>query len=77
MSKVEIDSEICTGKKDCLKVCKEKVFGWEKAKKVKFLTKIKLIIESNGYQAFVKNEKNCTTCMDCVYACPEGAITVN
>ena len=77
MAKVIIDAEVCTGKKDCFRVCKFKVFGWEKAKGVTFLTKVKLMIESKGFQAVVKNEHACTACMDCVQACPEGAITVD
>ena len=28
------------------------------------------------FQAVVKNESACTACLDCVQACPEGAITV-
>ena len=76
MAKVSIDVEQCSGKKDCFRVCKVKVFSWEKAKGVTFLTKVKLMIESKGYQAFVKNESACTACLDCVHACPEGAITV-
>ena len=40
MAKVIIDAEVCTGKKDCFRVCKVKVFGWEKAKGVTFLTKV-------------------------------------
>ena len=77
MAKVSIDVELCTGKKDCFRVCKVKVFSWEKAKDVTFLTKVKLMIESKGFQAVVKNEHACTACMDCVQACPEGAITVD
>ena len=77
MAKVIIDAEVCTGKKDCFRVCKVKVFGWEKAKGVTFLTKVKLMIESKGFQAVVKNEHACTACMECVQACPEGAITVD
>ena len=76
MSKVSIDVELCTGKKDCFRACKVKVFSWEKASGVPFLTKIKLMIESKGYQAVVRNESACTACLDCVQACPEGAITV-
>jgi NAD-dependent dihydropyrimidine dehydrogenase PreA subunit len=34
------------------------------------------MIESKGYQAVVRNESACTACLDCVQACPEGAITV-
>ena len=54
MAKVFIDAEVCTGKKDCFRVCKVKVFGWEKARGVTFLTKVKLMIESKGFQAVVK-----------------------
>ena len=48
MSKVSIDVELCTGKKDCFRACKFKVFSWEKARGVTFMTKIKLIVESGG-----------------------------
>lgn len=76
MYRVSIDRELCLGKKDCLAVCPEGVFGWQKATQVSFATKVKLMLESRGYQAFVENAAACTGCMKCVTACPEGAIDV-
>ena len=33
-------------------------------------------IDIDNFDAVVKNESACTACLDCVQACPEGAITV-
>lgn len=41
--------------------------GWLIRLKVRF---------HGGKQAFVANEAACTSCMECVKACPEDAITV-
>lgn len=73
---VRIDKEFCLGHKDCITVCPEDVFGWGKATGVSFGTRIKLLMESGGRQAYVANEEACTACMICVSACPEGAIEV-
>ena len=64
------------GKKSCIAVCDTEVLGWTKAKDVSFAGRIKLMMESKGYQAFVQNEAACTACMRCVQVCPEGAIEV-
>jgi len=76
MATVLIDKDLCLGKKDCIQVCEPQVFVWAKAQNVSFATKMKLMIESKGYQAFVENESACTACMKCVEVCPEGAIEV-
>lgn len=74
---VTIDQKACLGRKDCIKVCEERVFGWEKAEGLGMVHKLRLQIESKGYQARVINEQACTGCMDCMQACPEGAIEVS
>ena len=76
MPRVTIDKNLCLGKKSCVEICRPKVFGWQKAEGVGLLTRAKLMIESGGYQAVVANAAACTACMDCVRACPEGAIEV-
>ena len=76
MAKVLIDKDACLGRQDCIHVCEPAVFGYAKAKDVSFATKMKLMIESKGHQAFVENEAACTACMKCVEVCPEGAIEV-
>ena len=76
MHKVIIDNGLCLGKKSCITVCDPEVFGWQKATGVSMATKLKLMIESRGYQAVVENEGACTACMKCVQVCPEGAIEV-
>ncbi len=74
--KVTVDENYCLGRKTCITVCPEGVFGWHRPPNVSFSTKLKLLIESRGYQAYVANEAACTACMACVATCPEGAIEV-
>ena len=76
MPRVRIDPQACLGHRDCIEACPEDVFGWHKAGKVDFFTRVKLLIESGGYQAYVKDESKCTACLACVSACPEAAIEV-
>lgn len=76
MIRVTVDPAFCLGRKDCIVVCPEHVFGWRKAQDVGWATRIKLAIESRGYQAWVARPEACTACMACVAACPEGAIEV-
>ena len=76
MHRVIIHKDICTGKKACIPVCDANVLGWAKAQDVSFTIKMKLMMESKGYQAYVANEAACTACMRCVQVCPEGAIEV-
>ena len=75
--KVRIDKELCLGHRDCISVCPEDVFKWGKPTGLRFTTRIKLLIESGGRQAYVANEEACTACMVCVQVCPEGAIEVD
>lgn len=74
--KVRLDSRLCLGHKDCITACPEGVFGWRRPPDVGLATRLKLLLESGGYQAFVADEQACTACMACVAVCPEGAIEV-
>lgn len=77
MTRVTLDAELCLGHRDCIRVCPEGVFGWRKARNVGLGTRLKLLIESRGYQAWVARPEACTACMHCVSACPEAAIDVD
>lgn len=76
-AKVRIDINACLGHKDCITVCPEEVFGWRKPPEASLALRLKLLIESRGYQAYVENEAACTACRMCVSVCPEGAIEVD
>lgn len=75
-AKVRVDARTCLGHRDCITVCPEGVFGWRRPPDVSLAMRLKLMIESRGYQAYVADEAACTACMVCVTVCPEGAIEV-
>lgn len=75
MPKVIIDQNRCEGKKDCCKVCPERVFKMKKPENLSLLIRLKVRFHG-GLQAFAIREQACTACMKCVAACPERAITV-
>jgi NAD-dependent dihydropyrimidine dehydrogenase PreA subunit len=76
MPHVVVDPLRCEGEKKCVRVCPTRVFVMRRPDaELPWLMKLKVAVHG-GKQAFVADEAACTSCMKCVDACPEDAITV-
>ncbi len=75
-----IDRNRCEGKAACVAVCPKNVFAIERLRDddraaLGLLGKLKAWVHG-GQQAYAVRADQCHGCNQCVYACPERAITV-
>ncbi len=71
MVKVEINHNICGGAGECIDVCPNGVWVWEKRK-----VKVFGMFEMEREMPVPKYQEKCTGCMKCYNICPTGCIKI-
>jgi len=71
MVKVEINHNICGGAGECINVCPNGVWVWEKRK-----VKVFGMFEMEREMPVPKYQEKCTGCMKCYNICPTGCIKI-
>ncbi|MFZ5477349.1 MAG: 4Fe-4S dicluster domain-containing protein [Myxococcota bacterium] len=72
---VTVSEARCENRRDCVRVCPERVFEMRRPRIRNPLLWLKMKAHG-GLQAFPARADACTGCMACVSACPEQAIVV-
>ena len=72
---VTVSEARCENRRDCVRVCPERVFEMRRPRIRNPLLWLKMKAHG-GLQAFPVRPDACTGCMACVSACPEHAIVV-
>ncbi len=71
MAKVEINHNRCGGAGECIDICPNGVWVWEKIKVKTFG-----MFESERKMPVPKYQEKCTGCMKCYNICPTGCIKI-